>query len=119
MIRFQVVERPGANLYQVLRGAMRSRELRTFYLTRHGRRVSHTNPSYAGWMNWSHGGGVITCEVVSPRTPGAEWRLFSAFVGRLADRFADLIHSVNVQFSAPPPRNLRKRRGKRKRRRRG
>jgi hypothetical protein len=102
MIRFQVVERGGADLYRVLRRAMRSKELRTFYLDRRGRRVSHANPSYTGWIHWMPSDGVINCEIVSPRDPGGEWRLFSAFVGRLADRFADLIHSINVQFDAPP-----------------
>lgn len=116
MIRFQIVERSGANLYRVLLGAMRSRTLRTFYLTRRGRKVSHANPSYSGWMNWSHSDGVITCEVISPRKPGSEWQLFSAFVGRLAHRFADLIHCVNIQFTESVP--VGRRRGVRKRVRR-
>lgn len=118
MIRFQIVERSGANLYRILRGAMRSKELRTFYLTMRGHRVCHTNPSYTGWMHWSHTDGVITCEVVSPRWPGGEWRLFSAFVGRLADRFADLIHSVNIQFNGPSLKGPVKTRSKRVRRKR-
>lgn len=118
MICFQVIERRGANLYQVLRGAMRSKELRTFYLAMHGRRVCHTNPSYSGWMRWSHADGVITCQVVSPRQPGTEWRLFSAFVGRLADRFADLIQCVNIQFNGPLPKGPLKRRSRRARRKR-
>ncbi|OGP30273.1 MAG: hypothetical protein A2038_15520 [Deltaproteobacteria bacterium GWA2_57_13] len=103
MIRFQIVERTGAHLYRQLIEAMRSGDLRTFYLTGRGRKVSHVNPTYAGWMNWSHTDGVITCEVISPRKPGSEWRLFSAFVGRLADRFAEMIHCVNVQFSDSIP----------------
>lgn len=118
MIRFQVIERRGANLYQVLRGAMRSKELRTFYLTMRGRRVSHANPSYSGWMRWSHADGVITCQVVSPRQPGTEWRLFSAFVGRLADRFADLIQCVNIQFEGPSRKSAERRKVRRGRRKR-
>lgn len=108
MIRFQIVERSGANLYKVLCGAMRSGDLRTFYLTRRGRKVSHANPSYSGWMNWSHSDGVITCEVISPRKPGSEWQLFSAFVGRLAHRFAELIHCVNIQFADSIPGHRRR-----------
>jgi hypothetical protein len=49
-------------------------------------------------MNWSVAGGVINCEVISPRKPGREWQLFSAFLGRLADRYADGIMAINVQF---------------------
>jgi hypothetical protein len=98
MIRFQIIERPGAELHKTLLRAMRDGELRTFVATKRGRKVQHTNPSYPGWMNWSATEGVICCEVISPRKPGREWQLFSAFVGRLADRFADRIVAINVQF---------------------
>jgi len=49
-------------------------------------------------MNWSVVDGVINCEVISPRKPGREWQLFSAFLGRLADRYADRIRAINIQF---------------------
>jgi hypothetical protein len=49
-------------------------------------------------MNWSVHDGMINCEVVSPYKPGREWQLFSAFLGRLADRYADEIVGINVQF---------------------
>jgi hypothetical protein len=98
MIRFQIIERTGANLHKTLVDAMRTGELRTFEATRRGRRIQHKNLSYPGWMNWSVAGGVINCEVISPRKPGREWQLFSAFLGRLADRYADGIMAINVQF---------------------
>lgn len=98
MIRLQIVERPGARLYRSLIAAMRSGELRTFTMMRRGKRVAHKNPNYPGWINWSSAEGVVTCEVVSPRKPGSEWRLLSALVGRLADKFADRVHSVSIQF---------------------
>jgi hypothetical protein len=101
MIRFQVIERPGADLYKTLISAMRSGELRTFLVKKRGRKVQHTNVSYPGWMNWSAADGVINCEVISPRKPGREWQFFSAFMGRLADRFADRIIAINVQFPEP------------------
>jgi hypothetical protein len=77
---------------------MRAGELRTFEATRRGRRIQHKNLSYPGWMNWSVADGVINCEVISPRKPGREWQLFSAFLGRLADRYANLILAINIQF---------------------
>jgi hypothetical protein len=40
MIRFQIIERPGANLHKTLIDAMRAGELRTFEATRRGRRIS-------------------------------------------------------------------------------
>jgi hypothetical protein len=98
MIRFQIIERAGANLHKTLVDAMRAGELRTFEATRRGRRIQHKNLSYPGWMNWSVADGVINCEVISPRKPGREWQLFSAFLGRLADRYADRILAINVQF---------------------
>ncbi|MGH7853017.1 MAG: hypothetical protein ACREP3_06225 [Candidatus Binatia bacterium] len=98
MIRFQIIERAGANLHRTLVDAMRSGELRTFVATRRGRRIQHKNLSYPGWMNWSVYDGMINCEVISPRKPGREWQFFSAFLGRLADRFADLIVGINIQF---------------------
>jgi hypothetical protein len=101
MIRFQIIERPGVDLHKTLITAMRSGELRTFLVKKRGRKVQHTNTSYPGWMNWSAADGVINCEVISPRKPGREWQFFSAFMGRLADRFADRIIAINVQFPEP------------------
>ena len=98
MIRFQIIERAGANLYKILVDAMRSGELRTFEATRRGRRIQHKNLSYPGWMNWSAHDGMINCEVISPRKPGREWQFFSAFLGRLADRYAEHIVGINIQF---------------------
>lgn len=102
MIRFQIIERPGANLHKTLVDAMRTGELRTFEATRRGRRIQHKNLSYPGWMNWSVMDGLIHCEVISPHKPGREWQLFSAFLGRLADRYADEIVSINIQFPSLP-----------------
>lgn len=98
MIRLQIVERPGANLYRILIRAMRSGELRTFVVMRRGKKVTHRNPSYSGWINWSSAGGVISCEILSPRRPGTEWRLLGALIGRLADKYADQVHSISIQF---------------------
>ena len=98
MIRLQIVERHGTNLHRVLVEAMRSGELRTFSVTKRGRRVTHTNPNYPGWMKWSYAEGVIVCGVLSPQKPGGEWKLLSALIGRLADKYADRVHSINIQF---------------------
>ena len=114
MIRLQIVERPGVNLYRTLVDAMRSGELRTFTVTRRGRKVTHRNPNYSGWMKWSRAQGVLTCEVLSPRKPGVEWRLLSALIGRLADKFSSEVHSISIQFpDASVPRGRRKRRRRR------
>jgi hypothetical protein len=119
MIRFQIVERAGANLQKTLVDAMRKGELRTFEATRRGRRIQHKNLSYPGWMNWSIAEGIITCEVISPHKPGREWQFFSAFLGRLADRYAEQILAINVQFpaSTPPPRRSSVKKHRRPRRR--
>jgi hypothetical protein len=114
MIRFQIIERTGAQLYKVLLEAMRTGELRTFIAKKRGRKVLHKNSAYPGWMTWSASEGIVTCEVRSPNKPGREWQLFSAFIGRLADRYADRIVAINIQFpgSAPfetPPRRRRSR----------
>ena len=103
MIRLQLVERDGAKLFAELRGAMRSGSLRTFSTKNRGRRVVHANPTHSGWMSWTHVDGVITCTIVSPRKPGGEWQFLSAFIGRLADRFADKINNINIQFVPPAP----------------
>ncbi len=100
MIKFQIVELQGSNLYKTLIDAMRSGKLRTFSTTKRGRKVTHTNINYPGWINWSYDNGVITCEVISPRKPGSEWKLLSAMIGRLADKYADSIHSINIQFQS-------------------
>ena len=115
MIRFQIIETTGANLHHELLRAMRSKELRTFVARKRGRKIQHVSPSYHGWMNWSASHGVIGCEVLSPRKPGREWQLFSAFLGRLADRYSDRIAAINIQFpeslhSAPKPRTRKRRR---------
>ncbi|OGG53581.1 MAG: hypothetical protein A3F84_02680 [Candidatus Handelsmanbacteria bacterium RIFCSPLOWO2_12_FULL_64_10] len=97
-ILIQVVEKPGAGLFRELQQAMRSGHLQTFSLERRGKKVVHTNSNYPGWMNWSHQHGVITGTVLSPNKPGSEWKLLSAFIGRLADRYSDKIVSVSIQF---------------------
>ena len=122
MIRFQIIERTGAQLHKALVEAMRTGELRTFIAKKRGRKVLHKNSAYPGWMNWSVSEGIITCEVLSPNKPGREWQLFSAFLGRLADRYADRIVAINVQFpgsvpfDAPPRRRRSRARGKTARR---
>jgi hypothetical protein len=96
MIRFQIIERPGVQLHKRLLAAMREGSLQTFVVTKRGRKVQHI--TYPGWMNWSSDDGVINCRVISPRKPGDEWKLFHAFLGRLADRYASSITAINVQF---------------------
>jgi hypothetical protein len=114
MIRVQIVERHGVNLYRMLIDAMRSGDLRTFTVARRGRMITHRNPNYPGWMRWYHKAGVISCEVRSPRKPGTEWRLVSALVVRLADKFANRVHSISIQFpDAAIPSTRRKRRSRR------
>jgi hypothetical protein len=115
MIRLQIVERHGVNLYRTLIHAMRSGSLRTFMVKRRGKRVTHRNPGYSGWINWSSAAGVVSCEIRSPRKPGTEWRLLSALVGRLGDKFADHVHSISIQF---PDASVAKNRPRRRRRRR-
>lgn len=120
MIRFQIFETPGAHLHQTLIDAMREGELRTFVVRKRGRKVQHKNIAYPGWMNWSKADGVIFCEVISPNKPGKEWQFFSAFLGRLADRYADQIVAINVQFPHSEPyrkKRKRKKAGGRRRRR--
>ncbi|HEV8341559.1 MAG TPA: hypothetical protein VGR30_04220 [Candidatus Binatia bacterium] len=113
MIRLQIVERNEANLFRTLIRAMRSGDLRTFVAAKRGKRITHRNPNYPGSINCSHSGGVISCEIVSPRSPGSEWRLLSALIGRLADKFADSVHTISIQF--PDARSAPKRRVKRRR----
>lgn len=112
MIRFQIVERPGAELHKVLIGAMRAGDLRTFVARKRGRKVLHK--SHPGWMNWTDANGLISCEVISPHKPGGEWHLFSAFLGRLADRYAEHIVAINVQFPGSVAAEKRTRRRKRR-----
>ena len=119
MIRFQIFEQPGVNLHKTLVDAMRAGELRTFEATKRGRRIQHKNVLYPGWMNWSAHDGMINCEVISPRKPGREWQFFSAFLGRLADRYSDQIVGINIQFptatSESSKTTLKKRRRTRRR----
>ena len=46
--RMQIVERPGMELFRVLKRAIRTKDLRTFTLERHGMRVVHNR--YPGYM---------------------------------------------------------------------
>ena len=111
MIRFQIVERGGADLYRTLLRAMREGQLRTLQAKDRGRKVVHAR--YPGWIRWSHARGVITCKVVSPNNPGSEWQLFSAVLGRLADKYAESISGIQVQFPTIPRTRKRKRRKRR------
>jgi hypothetical protein len=48
--------------------------------------------------------------VVSPKRQGNEWQIFSALVGRLAQRYAGSISGIIVQFPEEPQRVGRRRR---------
>lgn len=114
MIRFQVMERDQAHLYQTLVKAMREGALRTFRVENRGRRVVHVR--YPGRITWSHAQGVIDGTVVSPKRQGNEWQIFAALMGRLAQRYAESISGIIVQFPeapAQPARPRRKRAGRR------
>src|SRR3989337_2049176 len=111
MIRFQVMERDQARLYETLVRAMREGELRTFRVENRGRRVVHVR--YPGRITWTHAQGVIDGTVVSPRKQGNEWQIFSALVGRLGQSYADSISGIIVQSPEPPPQPVGRRRRKR------
>ncbi len=111
MIRLQITEHDGADLHKTLIEAMRTGELRTFKVTRRGRRVEHVR--YPGWVNWTHKAGVIDCDVISPRKPGSEWQLLGALIGRLAHKYPGLVQSIGIHFpgaEAPKPTRRRRRR---------
>lgn len=99
-ILIQIVENPGSGLFRTLQAAMRSGDLQTFVLKNRGKKVVHTNSTYPGWMNWSYQHGVITGTVLSPNKPGSEWKILSAFIGRLADRYSEKILSVSMQVAS-------------------
>src|SRR5262245_52192540 len=110
MIRMQIVERPGARLFSVLKRAIRSKELRTFTLERHGTRVVHIRSP--GYMSWADAEGVVACEIKSPKDEGKEWQLLTNIIGRLADRYPAVVESINIQLAAPPPEPAKRRRKK-------
>jgi hypothetical protein len=111
MIRLQIVERPGARLFSVLKKSIRSKDLRTFSLERGGKRVVHIRSP--GYMNWVEAEGIIACEIRTPKDEGKEWQLLAAVIGRLADRFTGAVESINVQLAAPPPEPKKKTRRRR------
>ena len=108
MIRMQIVERPGAKLFSVLKKAIRSKDLRTFSLEKHGNRVVHVRSP--GYMNWTYVEGILACEIRAPKDEGKEWQFVSNLIGRLADRYPALVEGINVQLEAPPPEPKKKRR---------
>lgn len=116
MIRMQIVERPGVKLFNLLKRAMRSGDLRTFSLERRGTRVTHVRSP--GFMNWVNAEGIIACEIRTPRDEGKEWQLLSNVVGRLSDRFPDFVESINIQLAPRPVAPPRRKRPARKRARR-
>ena len=108
MIRMQIVERPGTKLFNVLKRAMRSGDLRTFSLEKRGTKVVHNR--YPGFMSWTHAEGIIACEVRYAKKEAEEWQLLSAVVGRLAHRFPAFVESINIQLTAPVVVPVKKRR---------
>ena len=112
MIRLQIVERPGARLFSVLKKAIRSKDLRTFSLEKGGKRVVHIRSP--GYMSWVEVEGVIACEIRTPKDEGKEWQLLTAVIGRLADRFPAAVESINVQLAAPPVEPPKRKRRKKR-----
>lgn len=106
MIRFQIMERDDAHLYQTLLKAMREGGLRTFHVEQRGRKVVHER--YPGWITWSHSRGVIDGTAYGSRKQGTEWQIFSALVGRLAHRYAGSIAGISVQFPSTPVAAVRR-----------
>jgi hypothetical protein len=112
MIRLQIVARPGVKLFNDIKRAIRSKDLRTFLLERRGSRVVHVRAP--GFMTWEPTeGGLIACEIRTPKDANQEWQLLEKVVGRLAARFPGSVESVNIQLDAPPAEPA-KRRKKRK-----
>lgn len=108
MIRMQIVERPGAKLFSLLKRAIRSKELRTFSLEKKGARVVHIRSP--GHMLWTPAEGIIACEIRSPKDPGKEWQFLTNLVGRLADRYPSVVEGINIQLTAPPPAPVKRKR---------
>jgi hypothetical protein len=113
MIRLQVVERPGADLFRTLKRAIRSKDLRTFSLEKGGKRVVHIRSP--GYMDWTSLEGMIACEIKArAKDQGKEWQLLAAVIGRLADRFPALVEGINIQLAAPPPEPAKRKRRKKR-----
>lgn len=111
MIRMQIIERPNTRLFQLLKRAIRSKDLRTFSLEKGGKKVLHVRSP--GYMTWSSAEGIIACEIRAPRDEGKEWQLLSNVIGRLADRFASVVEGINIQLEAPAPEPVKRKRKKR------
>jgi len=107
MIRLEIVERKGAKLYKRLIDAMRSGDLRTFTVADRGKKVTHVR--HPGLMRWSESDGVITGTLRGAKGENA-WRLLGAFLGRIADKYADRVESIGIRFAqaARPKRPVRK-----------
>ena len=95
MIRLQIAERTGSKLFKTLVADMKSGKLRTFWVSQDKRKITHIKYKKTR-MNWSEGEGVITCEIKGAERK--EWDFLSALVGRLADKYADRIQNIAIQF---------------------
>ena len=77
-----------------MRKDMRSGNLRTLVLAKRGSKVKHKK--FGGWMNWKSRKGVLYCEIHSRQNK--EGQFLKSLIGRLYDRYAKLVNSVNIQF---------------------
>ncbi len=96
MIRLEIVERKGAKLYKRLIDAMRSGDLRTFQVADRGRKVTHVR--HPGLMRWKESNGVFTGSLRGAKGESG-WRLLGAFLGRLADKYADRVERIEIRFA--------------------
>jgi len=114
MIRLQIVARPGVKLFNLIKRAIRSKDLRTFALERRGTRVVHVRAP--GFMTWEPTeGGLIACQIRSPKDDNQEWQLLEKVVGRIAARFPSVVESVNIQLDLPPEEPPKRRKGSKRR----
>jgi len=112
MIRIQVVPRPGADAWALLRSKVLHEAATWDWANRAKTRLRHIQSE--GHIEIRHAGGVVVAEVV-PKDRRDLFYLAEKFMGRLVAWFEDELAAINVQLLETPEPKRRRRAVRKKR----
>jgi hypothetical protein len=97
MITVQLFEKPESKVRKAFLDDIRAGEAKTWEAKDRGKKIVHKSPRAPGWITME-GTGIVNCIVRNPSDPDMEWSILAMFVGLMARRYEDKLHSIQIHF---------------------